>query len=198
MAARKKTGAPARGADKAAFDAARTAFLEDVQHAVDVAPAVFGDPRFAELAVPGWFAFEATRDGGREPARGWARSDGSVVRARRQNFGPVLEALGALSRDRAVDAEAVARRIAWSFGAGFERIDAPPKDVGRAAREVCPPCLRPITGGGMRLTMFVRYAKPKPNGRRPILEQVVEVKAPGSYRCGTYEIWPTPTRNRGE
>lgn len=143
-----------------------------------------------DVEVPGFAALEATLDDVR--VRGWVGADGTVVLARRSNFGPILEALAfaRLEADRDDDIDArIAFRLAWAYGDDFELVDQVEQgDCGLARALICPPARERQADGSTVLRFVLRK-----DGRRGppcILMVAVRRSADGVYRDDVWQLAP--------
>lgn len=139
-----------------------------------------------DVEVPGFAAYEASIDDVR--VRGWASPGGTVVLARRGNFGPVLDALD-FAREPFTDDGLLAFRLAWAYGDDFELRDevaAGECEMERAL--LCPP-LRERTADGSIVLRFVLHK----DGRRgpPCILMVAVKRSPdGAYRDDVWQLAP--------
>ncbi len=75
-----------------------------------------------DVEIPGFVPFLAQAEG-RKGATGWGKADGTAVTLQRQNFGPVLEAMGFPDAASTFPAVEQARRIAWAH-VGYAFVEA--------------------------------------------------------------------------
>jgi hypothetical protein len=173
--------APARDAE-AAFRAAVGRLYRDVDeqklelHRAD-----------GEVGVPGFAAVETSVAG--HPVRGWARDDGTVVLARRQNFGPALEALGFREEPPPWDDDQVAARLAWLHGNDFELVEeVRAGDLGLPHDLSCPPLRERRDDGALVLRLVLR--KLGRQGSPAILAFAIARHEDGRYRTDVWQLAP--------
>jgi hypothetical protein len=101
------------------FQAALTAFRDEVAAqyqtdgaALQIIPSSESVKGLDEAALPGLLAFQTSVE--RKPVRGWVDGAGTVVLAKKENFGPVMRAADGM------DAADVAARIVWAYGTDYK------------------------------------------------------------------------------
>lgn len=169
--------------DAAAFVAAVAHLYRTVSGPMSELTLVDGD-----VVVPGMSAF-TTRLANGEEVRGWANPSGVVVLARRQNFGPVLDAL-AFAGEPAPDPLSVAARLAWSHGDDYQLVaQVKAGTLGIPKRLVCPPAIEAGDAEGERVLRFVLQRGDR-HKRPAILAFQIVRRADGTYRTDVWQLAP--------